>query len=91
MPYVLKYYPGWDKYFDKMDRQVQERIWKKIQQQKEETSLRHLNHGIEFSVLEIGQYRVALKIVEKTKEKEIRFSGNHKQYEKWYKNLKKKS
>ncbi len=70
-----------------MDGPAKEMIWKKIQKQKEETQARHLRHGIEFYVLEIGQYRVGLKINEKEKTKEIRFAGNHKQYEKWYKKL----
>ena len=85
--YKLKYKPDWDIYFAKMDRSTQKIIWKKIQKQKDETTARHMRFGLEFYVLEIGQYRVALKINEKDKLKTVWFAGNHKQYEKWYRNL----
>lgn len=83
--YFLVFKPGWDKYYSKMDKSVQEIIWKKIQQQKNETKTRHLKHGVEFYVLEAGQYRIPIKINEKEKTKTIYFAGNHKQYEKWFK------
>ena len=82
--YKLTYKPDWDEHFIKMDKPVQEMIMKKIEKQKYETPARHMKMGTEFSVLEVGQYRVALIINEKEKMKEINFAGNHKQYEKWY-------
>ena len=85
--YTLNYNPDWDIYYSKMDLSIQKRIWKKIQKQKEETKTRHLRHGIEFYVVEMGQYRIALKINDKEKVKTIWFIGNHKQYETWYKSL----
>lgn len=87
MPYALRFRPGWDVFFEKMDQSIQRIIWKKIQKQVDETPLRHLRHGIMYYVLEIGQHRVAISINEKEKTKEIQFAGNHKQYEKWYRNL----
>jgi hypothetical protein len=36
-------------------------------------------------VEELGQYRIAFYQDEEKHEKEIHFVGNHKQYEKWYK------
>ena len=83
--YFLIFKPGWDKYYSKMDNSVQTIIWKKIQQQKNETKIRHLKHGVEFYVVETGQYRIAIKINEKEKTKTIHFAGNHKQYENWFK------
>ena len=83
--YQLDFKPGWDAHFSKMDKETQERIWKKIQKQKDETTARHMRFGLEFYALEIGQYRVALKIDEAKKLKIVWFAGNHKQYEKWYK------
>jgi hypothetical protein len=68
-----------------MDNATQEQIWKKIQKQKNETPARHMRFGLEFYVLQIGQNRIALKTNEKEKIKTIWFVGNHKQYEKWYK------
>lgn len=83
--YKLDFKPGWDNYFSKMDKITQEKIWKKIQKQRNETPARHMRFGLEFYVLEISQYRVALKINEVKKLKTVWFAGNHKQYEKWYK------
>jgi hypothetical protein len=40
---------------------------------------------VEFYVLEVGQYRCAIKTNETLQTKTICFVGNHKQYEKWYK------
>jgi len=86
--YTLIFKPGWDVHYSKMDKSIQEMIWKKIQKQKNETQTRHLKHGVDFYVVEIGQYRVAIKINEKEKTKAIHFAGNHKQYEKWYRSIK---
>ncbi len=85
MPYSLEYRDGWDRHYSKMDKSVQLIIWKKIQQQKNETGMRHMRHGVDFYVVEAGQYRIALKVHEEKQMKEICFAGNHKQYEKWYK------
>ena len=88
MPYSLEFEPEWDVHFSKIDKSLQRKIWKKIQAQKRETKTRHLRFGVEFSVVEAGQYRVVLKIDEREKSKKIHFVGNHKQYEKWLKGLK---
>lgn len=85
MAYTISFAPNWDEYFSKMDKSTQATIWKKIEKQKNETKTRHLKHGIEFYVIESGQYRIVLKIGEKEKTKKVYFAGNHKQYEKWYK------
>lgn len=86
--YLLKFNPGWDVYFSKMDKTEQRAIWKKIQKQKDETKTRHMRFGLEFYVIQAGQNRVVLKINEEEKTKAVWFVGNHKQYEKWYKGQK---
>lgn len=87
LSYSIIYVPGWDIYFSKMDNSIQQMILKKIEKQKDETPARHMKFGVEFYVIEAGQYRIAIKILEKEKIKEIHFVGSHKQYEKWYKKL----
>jgi hypothetical protein len=42
-------------------------------------------HQSKFCVEEVGQYRICFVVEEETKTKSIHFIGNHKQYEKWYK------
>ncbi len=73
----------WDEYFNKLDNPIKERIWKKIQQLKHLTKTRHLKHGLPFFVIESGQYRICFEEIEE--KRIIRFAGNHKQYEKWFK------
>ncbi len=87
--YKILFENEWDEHYKKYDPSLQERIMKKIEKQQEEQNTRHLKHGIEFYVIEIGQYRCAIKINEQQKTKTIHFIGNHKQYEKWYKNTEK--
>ncbi len=82
--YSLKYIGNWNKHFDEMNNSTKAQIWKKIQKQVGEIKTRHMKQGLDFFVLEVGQYRIALKINEQQKTKTIYFIGNHKQYEKWY-------
>ncbi|MFH1752348.1 MAG: hypothetical protein ABH821_05425 [archaeon] len=79
----LTFDKDWDKYFLKLDKQAQKRIWKKIQQLKTLQKIRHLGHGLPYFVVETGQYRICFK--EKRQTRTIMFAGTHKQYEKWYK------
>ena len=55
----------------------------KIEQLKTLLKARHLKQGIPIFVVESGQYRICFR--EKGKAREILFAGNHKQYQKWYK------
>jgi mRNA-degrading endonuclease RelE of RelBE toxin-antitoxin system len=82
--YSIEFYPGWDKHFNKFDRNTRQTLTKKIEKQISETKARHMKQGLDFFVLEAGQYRIALKINERQNIKTIYFVGNHKQYEKWY-------
>lgn len=74
---------GWDRHYSKLDFSEKEKIWKKIQQLKMLEKARHLKHGLPFFVLETGQHRICFE--EKQKTRTIMFAGNHKQYQKWYK------
>lgn len=85
--YRVEFMQGWDVHFNEFDISIREQILKKIIKQQFETSARHLKHGVDFYVLEAGQYRVAMQIKESEKIKEIHFVGNHKQYEKWYQTM----
>ena len=79
----MDFHPGWDKYYSKLDKTMQLRVWKKIQQLKHLTGSRHLKQGFPYFVSDIGQYRLCYKINEAKKLKTIYFVGDHKQYEKW--------
>ena len=79
--FYLEYAVGWDKFFAKMDKAQQERIWKKIQSLKTRLGARHLKKGLPFFVVETGQYRICFE--EKEKVRLVMFAGTHKQYEKW--------
>jgi len=83
--YELEYKEDWDKYFKKMNKELQIKIWKKIQQLKELESARHLKLGLPFFVVETSQYRITFRQIGKTRT--VWFAGNHKQYEKWYLSL----
>ena len=78
--YELDYKEDWDKYFKKMNKEMQTKIWKKIQKLKELESARHLKLGLPFFVVETNQYRITFKQIEGVRT--IWFVGNHKQYEK---------
>lgn len=83
-PWRIEFKPGWDIYFKKFDKSVQEQIQKKFEKMKQPLLARGL-HSSRYQVEEIGQYRIAFIQDEESKTKYIHFVGNHKQYEKWYK------
>jgi len=82
--YSIEFQNGWNKNFKKFDKNIQEILIKKIEKQINETNPRHLRQGLDFFILEAGQYRIAIKTNEQQKIKTVYFIGNHKQYEKWY-------
>jgi len=84
--WILEYYPDWDKYFVTFDIVVQKRLFKKIQQLKNQIHSRQLKK-IKFKIEEVGQYRIAYFEDILKKSRKIYFVGNHKQYEKWYKSF----
>jgi len=76
--------PNWDIHFKKFDKSTQEKIFKKLKQLEQPLQARGL-HSSKYRVEETGQYRIAFKNNHETRTREIHFIGNHKQYEKWYK------
>lgn len=80
----ISHISNWDRYFCKFDKRIKLQILKKISQLMTTSSHRRL-HQSKFCVEEVGQYRICFIIEEETKTKYIHFIGNHKQYEKWYK------
>ncbi len=77
------------KALDSLDTPVRIRILKKTTQlQREDLDSRHLRAGLPFFVEDIGQYRVCFEKDEQNKKKIVRFVGDHKEYEKWYKSYK---
>lgn len=84
MPWKVKFEPGWDNYFKKFDKSVQQQILKKFEKMKNPLIARGL-HSSRCQVEEVGQYRIAFIQEEETMTKYVHFVGNHKQYEKWYK------
>lgn len=85
LPWKLKFKPGWDKHLKKFDKPIQEKILKKLEKMKQPLKSRGLRSS-KYRGEEIGQYRIAFIQDKKTRTKKIHFVGNHKQYEKWYKN-----
>lgn len=82
--YQLSFKPGWDCYFRKWDKNLQQPILKKLEHLKQELLGRGL-HASRYLVEEVGQNRIVYWVDEQVRVKHIHFVGNHKQYEKWYK------
>ena len=83
-PWKLVFKKGWDRHFKKFDKSEQQRILRKLEQMKQPLKARGLKAS-KSVVEESGQYRIAFYQNEGKHQKEIHFVGNHKQYEKWYK------
>jgi len=82
--YDAAYDEEWPKYFNKLENEIRERVAKKIKKILEYPQKRHLKKGAEYFVGEAGQYRIVYKIFEENKEVRFYFVGNHKEYERWY-------
>jgi len=82
--YELNFAPDWDKYFSKMDKNEKEKILIKIEKMMTFEKARHLKFVSPYYVVESGQHRICCE--QKGNTRTISFAGNHKQYEKWYKN-----
>jgi len=81
----LKFKLNWDSNFKKFDRNTQKKILKKFEQLKQPLASRGL-HSSKYVVEEVGQFRIVFIQDYELKIHFIHFVGNHKQYEKWYKN-----
>ena len=87
MKYKVKLKPRAENNFSKLDKSNRKIILKKLLQLETKATSRHLKRGLSFFVEEVKQYRIAFKVDEKVKIKDIYFIGTHKQYEKWYMEL----
>jgi len=83
-PWRLVFKSGWDKHFKKFDNETKKRILNKFEQMKQPLQGRGM-HSSKYQVEETGQYRIAFIEYKEEGIKDIHFVGNHKQYEKWYK------
>lgn len=59
-PWKLKFMPGWDSHFRKLDKSAQDTILKKLEQLKQPLLSRGL-HSSRYKIEEAGQYRIAIK------------------------------
>ncbi|MFH0971821.1 MAG: hypothetical protein V1835_04610 [Candidatus Micrarchaeota archaeon] len=86
MTYEVYLTPFAQKQLEGIDKSERLSIAKKlVQLQRDEIGSRHLKFGLKFNVVEVGQYRICFKVFEEKASKEVRFIGNHKEYEHWYK------
>jgi mRNA-degrading endonuclease RelE of RelBE toxin-antitoxin system len=78
------FHKNWPEYFNKLDSQIKEHTAKKIQKILEHPQKRHLSGSAKYFVDEIGQYRILYMVFEEKQEVRFYFAGNHKEYERWY-------
>ncbi len=81
--YELAFEDEWESRFDRLDKSVQIRVWKKVLQIKAGLPGRHLGKGAGYFVEEVGQYRIAYKSFDETNVRKFYFVGTHKEYMKW--------
>lgn len=85
--YMPKFEPDWNKYYNNLTSEMKERTAKKIKIILENPKKRHMKANARFFVDEIGQNRIIYRIFEDLNEVRFYFVGNHKEYEKYYKQL----
>lgn len=83
--YKATFHKDWPGYFDKIEHTIKERVTKKIQKILERPQKRHLKSRAKYFVDEIGQYSILYMVFEERQEVRFYFVGNHKEYEKWFK------
>ncbi len=84
LPWEVNFKPGWDKCLKKFDKETRRRILKKFDQMEQPLRARGM-HSSRYQIEEVGQDRIGFIQDEATRTKRIHFVGDHKQYEKWYK------
>ena len=75
----------WPHYFDELENETKTRTAKKIKKVLEQPKKRHMKTGAAFFVAETGQHRIVYRVFEQEGKVRFYFVGDHKQYEKWYK------
>jgi mRNA-degrading endonuclease RelE of RelBE toxin-antitoxin system len=83
--HAATFHQDWSVYFDKLEDTVKERVVKKIRKIIEYPQKRHLGGRANYFVDEVGQYRILYMVFDEKKEVRFYFVGNHKDYERWYK------
>lgn len=81
--YAIEFDDEWNDCYNSLSPDLRKRIWKKVLQIERGLPGRHLEHGVEFFVEEVGQYRICYKSMEDAKVRRFYFVGKHKDYEKW--------
>jgi mRNA-degrading endonuclease RelE of RelBE toxin-antitoxin system len=82
--YQAEFDLDWKDFFKELPEDMKTRVVKKIKRILEGLPGRHLGHGLDYFVEEIGQYRICYQSFEDKKVRRFYFVGKHKQYEKWY-------
>lgn len=75
----------WPEFYRKLSNEMKERTAKKIRKILEHPQKRHMKKGARFFAGQVGQNRIIYRVFEREKEVRFYFVGNHKEYEKWYK------
>jgi mRNA-degrading endonuclease RelE of RelBE toxin-antitoxin system len=81
--YQFEFDDEWHKRIAKLDKSIRTRVLKKAAQIINGLPGRHLQHGTDYFVEEVGQYRIAYKSFEREKMRRFYFVGTHKEYLKW--------
>ncbi len=84
MRFKAEFDEAWMVYWKKLPENMRERIRKKIDQILDNPKRRHMKHGLDFFVAEVGQYRIVYRFFEKLRTVRFYFVGKHKEYERWY-------
>ena len=83
--YKATFHKDWPEYFDRLEHTIKGRVAKKIQKILECPQKRHLSGEAKYFVDETGQHRILYMVFEEKQEVRFFFVGDHKDYEKWYK------
>jgi hypothetical protein len=85
--FEARYDQSWHKYFKKLNDKLKLLAAKTIKKIKENPKKRHMKKGARFFVEEFNdrKYRIVYRIFENINIIRFYFIGNHKEYEKWYK------
>lgn len=69
----------------KMDASVRSPILKRMKRMPREPPGRHLQYGLPFFIIDVGQYRIAYSCVNDLKR--VYLIGDHKDYQRWLRSL----
>jgi len=81
--YSPEFDPAWKGRFERLPEDLKARVVKKLKQILNGLPGRHLKHGLDYFVEEVGQHRICYKTFEERKVRRFYFVGDHKDYERW--------